>query len=101
MTQSTPCKTQSLGEEPGPNNPRKSGDGGQPGPSERFLRELERAARGFAAQREQKDAGKTPAELWEEQRLAHWKLMRAAWERWQELRQDHEAQGFNASNPFE
>ena len=25
----TPCKSQSLGEEPGPNNPCKSGDGGQ------------------------------------------------------------------------
>jgi hypothetical protein len=27
--ETTPCKSQSLGEEPGPNSPCKSGDGGQ------------------------------------------------------------------------
>ena len=30
QSDTTPCKSQSLGAEPGPNNPCKSGDGGQP-----------------------------------------------------------------------
>jgi len=36
----------------------------------------------------------------EERRLAHWKLMRDAWERWNNLTLAHEEQGFNGPNPF-
>lgn len=49
---------------------------------------------------ERKNAGKTEADLWEERRLAHWRLMRAARERYDELVAAHEAQGFNGANPF-
>ena len=49
---------------------------------------------------EQKNAGKTEAELWEERRLAHWKLMREAWLHHQKLVEAHERQGFNGPNPY-
>ena len=49
--------------------------------------------------REEKD--KAQAKLWEERRLAHWKLMRAAWVLYNELVTEHETQGFNGRNPFE
>lgn len=50
---------------------------------------------------DQAKAGKSPAELWEEARTQHWKLMREAWVRWDALRKEHDRLGYNASNPFE
>jgi hypothetical protein len=36
---------------------------------------------------------------WECRRLAHWKLMRAAWEEWQRLVREHEELGFAGLHP--
>ncbi len=36
---------------------------------------------------------------WEYQRLAHWKLMRAAWEEWQRLVREHKALGYDGPHP--
>ncbi len=47
------------------------------------------------------DAGKSPAKLWEKRRIAHWELMRATWEQYNELVAEHEAHGFNGRNPYQ
>jgi hypothetical protein len=49
---------------------------------------------------ESQDEGKSLAEKWEEQRIEHWKQMRAAWLRWDELVKEHEAYGYNRRNPY-
>jgi len=49
---------------------------------------------------EQKNAGKAPAEIWEEKRIAHTRLIRQAWDRYNALVASYEAQGFNGHNPF-